>query len=535
MDGRTAIFGLTPPGTKLEDNPFAAYAFHPEALAFAANAPSEARAPSQTPEGTDGSSFWRELWFGPRPRSIDADTSAMLVKYSQILMMQSPFYHMANRALWQILSLGAPVGAAPVGNAFAQIGIAMEFAGLTSNPPQNWNLPRLLDFDPRMSPSSAALLAVRAARRAVAENPQDVHAYLALADSLEFLWGAEEQNWSRGQELFQLRQIQRVAALRKALPLATKSDDLIDIHKRLAIAYFWMGIVDLSSEHDNKALELMTAAGHKPKESQEDFQKRIDQFKSTVKAREERNQLDVQRSKYQLANRQSNSRARRASEAIQRRLYQEALKVLIDNDEAVDLEPNEARLALDLLIRVGRLDDARALDTEEPFFQFRIAAASGDYAKADEALVRYLDRLKKDNVDNLLFLMLNSTWARPLGPNGQPLGMGPEMLLGLQSPAAFVRSWADWSVLRGVLALEAGDQAQAEEHFRHALRLGESPAINTIVTGLYGLRTPLEAAAFLGAKHSGPPIPFSFSEQGLAVRYLSLLRAAKDQSAKKAR
>src|SRR5207245_2462163 len=211
----------------------------------------------------------------------------------------------------------------------------------------------------------------------------------------------------------------------------------------------------------------------------------------------------------------SNSRARRASEAVQRRLYQEALKVLIDNDEAVDLEPNEARLALDLLIRVGRLDDARALDTEEPFFQFRIAAASGDYDKADDALVRYLDRLKKDNMEKLLGLVLNSTWSRPL-VNGQPLGMGPEMLFGLQSPALFVRNWADWSVVRGVLALEAGDQAQAEEHFRQALRLGESPAINTIVVGLYGLRTPLEAATFLYAKHSVPPMHFSFHKTGFS-------------------
>src|SRR5439155_20267983 len=403
-------------------------------------------------------------------------TSAMLVSYSKNLRAQSPIYYMANTAFWQILSLAGPVGTSPLGNYPAQAGLAMKLMGFSGN---------ALGYDRRLGPPAAALLAVRAARRAVAENPQDVHAYLALANSLEFLWEAEEQNWSRpGQELSQLRQIQRVAALRKALALATKPSDLIEIHSRLAIAYFQMGIIDLSSAHDNKALELLTAAGPNPKESQEDFQKRIDQFKSIVKAREEGSQLEVQRSKYQLANRQSNSRARRASEAIQRRLYQDALKVLIDNDEAVDLEPNEARLALDLLIRVGRLDDARALETEEPLLQFRIAAASGDYAKADEALVRYLDRLKKDNVDNLLFLMLNSTWARPLGPNGQPLGMGPEMLLGLRSPAAFVRNWADWSVLRGVLALEAGDQVQAEEHFRHALRLGQAGQISTVTSTL---------------------------------------------------
>src|SRR5439155_11922380 len=333
MDGRTAIFGLTPPGTKPANTPLAAYAFQPEALAFATNAP-EGRQSRETSGRTDGPSFWRELWFGPRPRSIDRDTSAMLVAYSQFLRGQSENYYYANIASWEILSLAGPVGTAAVGNYTAQTGLAMKLMGFSSN---------ALGYDRRLGPPAAALLAVRAAHRAVAENPQDVHAYLALANSLEFLWGAEEQNWSHGQELSQLRQIQRVAALRKALALATKPSDLIEIHSRLAIAYFQMGIIDLSSEHDNKALELLTAAGRNPKESQEDFQKRIDQFKSIVKAREEGSQLEVQRSKYQLANRQSNSRARRASEAVQRRLYQEALKVLIDNDEAVDLEPNQAR------------------------------------------------------------------------------------------------------------------------------------------------------------------------------------------------
>jgi hypothetical protein len=540
MDGRTAIFGCTPPtppGTKIQDNPFAAYAFRPEALAFAPGSSSEVRKSEGEAEQTGSAIFWRDLLLGPTPRSLDTDASAMFVDYSLSLRGQSLTYFMVNRALWQIVSLSGPVGAAPVGNFSAQTGMAMKLAGLTATPPQGF--PRLLDFDPRISPAAAALLAVRAARRGVAQNPQDVRAYLELATSIDFLSQAEEQNWSPPQgELLRLRQIQRVAALRKALSLATKSDDLIEIHSGLRQAYFQMSIIDLSSEHDNKALELMIAAGRKSKESQEDFQKRIDAYKSSVKAREERTQLEVQRSKYEVAKRQANSRARRAAEASQRGLYKEALNLLIDNEEAVDLEPNEARLALELLIRVGRLDDARAIETQEPLFQFRIAAASGDYAKADEALVRYLDRVKKENMENLLAIVLNSTWARPFGPNGQPMGMGPEMLFGLQSAPMFARNWADWSVIRGVLALESGDQAQAEQHFRHALRFSQAAQTSTVTSTLlqpFAARSPLEVTTFVGARYAGFPVPFSFSEQGVAVHYLNLLQAAKQQLADKSR
>jgi len=219
--------------------------------------------------------------------------------------------------------------------------------------------------------------------------------------------------------------------------------------------------------------------------------------------------LERAQSEYQLAIRQSSSSARRAAAAVSRGLYQQALKVLIDNEEAIDLEPREARLALDLLIETGRLDDARAQaqDIQDAQVRFNIAVGLGDYGQADEALAESIRSSEKAGVESLLFLVRNSALARPFGANGQPMGMGPEFLGGFQSPAQFVRSWADSWVVRGALALEAGDTVRAEQCFRQALQIGRS-----------------------GAKSD---VSFTFTEQPLALHYLNLLQNAKDQTARK--
>jgi tetratricopeptide (TPR) repeat protein len=531
MDGRTAIFGWIPPGSDLKENPFAAYEFHPEALAYAPNPPSDWRAPGIPPG--EGPSLLRELWLGPVPHSIHADESVMLVTYSQTLRAWTQNYFMANRAMWEIMSLGGPVGAAPLGNFLLQGGATMAFAGITENPPRG--LPYMLYFDPRPTPSAASLLAVRAARRAVVENPRDAQAYLDLATAIQYLWESEERNWSRGSELKKIRQIQQLAALRKALDLHSKQADVIN--SRLGDLYLQMGAIDLASEHFHKYLDEVVKAGPGSKESEEDFSKKVDGIKASIKNLEEQTKLERAQSEYQLAIRQSSSLVSRAAAAVRRGLYQQALKVLVDNEEAIELDSREARLALDLLIATGRLDDARAQskDIKDAQVRFDIAAGIGDYAQADEALAENIRSSEKAGVEGLLFLVRNSTLARAYA-NGQPMGMGPEFLGGFQSTAQFVRSWADSWALRGVLALEAGDTVRAEQYFRQALQLGragQTSAVSSLVVQALAARQPLEGATFVGAKYSGAPVPFTFGEQPLALHYLNILQNAKEQTAKK--
>jgi hypothetical protein len=167
--------------------------------------------------------------------------------------------------------------------------------------------------------------------------------------------------------------------------------------------------------------------------------------------------------------------------------------------------------------------------------RFNIAIGTGDYATADQALAESIRSSQKAGVEGLLFLVRNSTLARAYGANGQPMGMGPEFLGGFQSTAQFVRSWADSWVLRGTLALEAGDTVRAEQYFRHALQLGragQASALSSMVVKQLAASQPLEVVTFAGAEASAP-VPFSFTEQALALHYLNMLQNAKEQIAKK--
>src|SRR5207249_3617752 len=57
MDGRTAIFGWTRPGTPLAHNRFAPFSYRPEPLAFGPNIPASDRAPLEAPRPEDAPTF----------------------------------------------------------------------------------------------------------------------------------------------------------------------------------------------------------------------------------------------------------------------------------------------------------------------------------------------------------------------------------------------------------------------------------------------------------------------------------------------
>jgi tetratricopeptide (TPR) repeat protein len=546
MDGRTAIFGGTPRGTPLAQNRFASWGYRPEPLAFGPNIPASDRAPLEAPRPEDVPTFLQQIWKGPVPYSIQTDASDMLVTYSRSLRGQSRNYTLTNIALWQIASLAGPVGTAALGNYAGQCGQSIRFAGLTSIYP-----PYLLDFDWRMSPSAAALLAVRAGRRAVKENPLDYRAYLELATAIQFLADVDERSGGR---LGQVRQIQQVAALRKALAL---KPDSIDVHQALSSAYLQMSQneiggrpipppFDLAIEHLNRILEIRTVEGPKGRQTDDEFKKEIEQLKLLVKNRKEQTSLERRQTNYESEKRRQTSAFGKAFIAIQHGLYQEALKELIDSEGLIDRGTEGDRLALQLLIWTGQLDQARSelsgpsdqsttsSDSKitDPQMDFWIAAGAGDYARADEALGMVIQRIENGGSNQLMRAILETTWTRNLGPDG-PMGMGPQLLRALLASGSFLKDLADHWVMRGVLALEAGDAVKAKDYFERGLRLVRTPVFETAYVGLYGIRTPLEATAFLVGRSSLPEPRASFPLQGTAYRYLSLMQSAKDQVAKK--
>jgi hypothetical protein len=122
-------------------------------------------------------------------------------------------------------------------------------------------------------------------------------------------------------------------------------------------------------------------------------------------------------------------------------------------------------------------------------------------------------------------LAQNTTWAR----NG-PLGMSSEVLARLLASGSFIRELANTWTIRGVLALEAGDPAKAEEYFDRGLRLVQTPAGETAFVGFYGIRAPLAATAFIAGRFALPDSRASFDQQYVANRYRSLLLSAKEQA-----
>jgi hypothetical protein len=517
QDGRTAIFGWKGPDAKPGEDPFRAHAFEPDTLAFGSSIPPEARAPSQGSEVPQAPSYLERYWSGPVPRSLDADASSMYQAYAQMLGRQAPIYFAARQAAWQILALAAPVNAANTG---AFPGLACTYGRTSQFIAQN-----VFAEDRRLGPAAAAILAVRTARRAIAANPTDHGGYLELAIASQVLSGTQElPSGGSGTALQEIRRVQLLAALQNALAL---KPDFPDVNRDLAMIFMQMRYLDLGVEHWHHFLEGAEASGPKPRESTEDFKKRIDNIKLFVKDQEERSGVQRLKNEYALAERTQPTLARKANEAARRGLVKKALELLLNEDDRDQLGPQEVRLAMTLLINTGRLGDAKELakELDDPVSNYLIAAGLGNYAEAEENLEKLIDKSQKAHVQEMLFLLRDQGFTNRLGSAGSR-NAGPESLTGLSLVAINVRNWADFRVYQGVLALEQGDTAEATRYFQEALKVGATPASQTLVAGAFAPGSALTAVNFLEANLQVPQNSFNFSTRGIAERYLSMLQVA---------
>src|SRR5262249_45066499 len=159
--------------------------------------------------------------------------------------------------------------------------------------------PRALEFflrDKPYGPAAAPLLAIRAARRAIAASPEYSESYFALAEAYAVLWGDQEEHWGGGSSSHDLprdktRQIQLLTALEYYALLRPQDGDT---HWKLFQNYIRLQYLDLALEHFALASELIAAKGPGRGESRDDFQRRMDQMqqqlaklKAEVKGRED--------------------------------------------------------------------------------------------------------------------------------------------------------------------------------------------------------------------------------------------------------
>jgi len=370
------------------------------------------------------------------------------------------------------------------------------------------------------------LLAVRAARRALAQNPDNAHAHLQLGQAYFYLLRAtRERRQEPGQEpLRDLRYIQAVASFNQVLLLDPSPEEAREAHRRLVELYatqgypdrngqWHAGYWDLMLRHLEGQLSATKAAGPAQGESAKQFEEQVEQLEKTIS--------DLGKEVAKQEDRFKNRKTRlvkvldQANAAlVESNLAEQALKILRDSDLAAF--GNEGmRLQITLALHTGLVRDVRAwfnLDEEQEknfidklgrdqHYQFKglLAAAIGEYTAADQAFADIEDQLGrkisgfdlrkvlsgagtvvkvqqqtqalavKDAIAlHLSYLILQARSPRLLGSalQAEELRMG---ILELYSLLGMMGERAQSIALRGLLALEAGDLEKAERLFRRAL------------------------------------------------------------------
>jgi tetratricopeptide (TPR) repeat protein len=372
-------------------------------------------------------------------------------------------------------------------------------------------------------PPALPLLAVRAARRAVAANPLDKVAWLSLGQAYKALRDQTCERSAQGRlpPLAQLRQVQIITALEQAVRL---DPDLEPAHRALAQLYGEQNALDQALVHLREEFRLGRRAGARPGETAEESAHRLELLERDVVKVEE--MVDQRRQVFAARARTlQGQRAAEASAAAGIGLARQAVDDILLPSPADLLGRDGIKLELTLLVSLGEAEKVRSIlnavaadagrdwlpsfDLPAPpgpdgaplypvpyvwpgygWLRVLEAGALGDYAQARGALrdmrggLRAGDERRKQELQNLasaslvLFPSLLSgpmaylpaaLSTRILGPMGQKraaLEQGQRFLLTQQ---------ADLCVLEGLLALEQGATEDARSAFLEARRLCARP------------------------------------------------------------
>lgn len=346
-----------------------------------------------------------------------------------------------------------------------------------------------------MSPA-LPLLAIRAARSALAANPDDANAYLILAQAylgLKFLM-QEAQFDDRWPPLAMLRHVQVVTALERALILRP---DLTPAHEALSQMYETRQFLDAALEHRRAHFRLVRQAGPLPNEELQQFAKRIQELDNALQDREKHVQ-DLQNQFTIRAQLAGGSAMRRARLALQLGLVQTALDELAEAQVAL-LGGEAVQLQVELLLMTGHSDlAAELLNAEEikankdklavfqmaamtrdgqqyayrmPAYEWMLfcqAAADGDFDRAGE-IIRQAQLILTTRVEQTLRVEGRGfclAMTAELGLTADPVPFGMRLFVReerklsaqmLQEALSLQAAIADLKTIEGLLALEQGN------------------------------------------------------------------------------
>jgi hypothetical protein len=521
QEGDLAIFGWRDPDQPGSANRFRSWQLDLNRLAF--HPAEDKKAPPEAPDPQAAtSSWWDVFWKAAPSRSLDRDEALLHLLHAEALERLMPSRHLSQWENSQAVGLigAAAAWASPAGALYdAPLRLTLFRPQSPEDGPATGSLSpldrmaaalqRRYALQREDAPPALYYLAVRAARRAVAANPEDATAYLLLGQSYLGLLQAMQQparaayylmlersllqstrELPRAAQLrpfVQLRQAQASAALNRALALRP---DFLQAHLHLGRLYQEMNYLDRALTHWQSVLQLSRQAGPPAGMRREDFQASQAQMEEQVQrlAREVQKRADATA----IASADSPTR-QRAFVAFQNGLAGKALELLLESDLSA-FGPEGMELELELLLGTGRSWDvqqwlrpehADALGAASYYwFHARAAAACGDYTSAEEdcaeavrAVARNPEspqpvRLRENMALLVATLILDGHRSAEASLANALARVNQAALAGqLQSLAQLLRQQADSTVVRGLLALEEGEWEEAQLAFRAALVL----------------------------------------------------------------
>jgi hypothetical protein len=509
VDGQAVVFGwmgARRAGQPAGSDPFAGLHFDAERLAFADGPdekslrdlpPAPGKGPGRAPVRRP---FWTHLGRpAPQPAWESVAAGVFLRSFEDLQEQQESAMKKQAWATFGagLVQAGVPTlpGSSPsaaLSGVLLRLRFQQPFFGETGRPP------------------ALPLLAVRAARRAIAANPDDARAYLFLGKAYLALRDLTVEHSREGRlpPLAMVRHIQVVTALEHALTL---NPDLEAAHLDLSRLYYERNYLDAALEHARAHARLVRRAGRPPRVDRAQFERQLEEWDQRVQELEG----EVQKRQNQLVvrGRGHGNPLAEAQAAQSLGLALRARDILLQSKVEL-FNIAGAKLQLELLLMTGQAERARTMMADEAVQKSRLklgifempppagreagyrpaayewlqacgAAGTGDYDDADAALAAAVEQLRDLHAVDLQHL------AR-----GIPLAVTAEVGAFAHSPAVVVQLFTqmsrervqlgleqadflladqiDLTVVAGMLALESGRPQSAMRHFEYALKRAAS-------------------------------------------------------------
>lgn len=352
------------------------------------------------------------------------------------------------------------------------------------------------------SPLEPLLLAVHAARRGLAANPDDARAFLLLGEANYKLdQQAMEPYWQALRpELPALRQAQTLTALEQAVRLRPDLDRALALLTQL---YYEAGQMDRCLDYLRARLRIAEKVD-KQADSTAALKSEVEKMEKFVNQLEKTYQANV-------ADKTEPSKVlMRAETAARNGLSRKALEMLQESSPAI-YGRSGLDYELDLMMKAGQSYEVREvlkpvpelktdLNTYQAYhwLKARAAASCGEYAEADAELDKGSEPYRRIGLTPKLFVPARSAvalhltravlgrppWMEGVAGRVNSLYFQFQTLQILGSAAEPLRKEADRQVLRGLIALEGGAIEEAKRLFQSALDVWGSDTVAEAGAGL---------------------------------------------------